>query len=134
VRNALTALRRTIRAIRAWTSTASGATTRPTSRPPNPKVRLAKKGAGKEAKLCYSESVLMENRNGLMVALRVDRATGRAECEQGLAMLEGVGELHRITVAADKGYDQAEFVAGCRALHLTPHVARNERRPGGSAL
>jgi IS5 family transposase len=100
----------------------------------DPAARLAKKGAGKEAKLCYTESVLMENRNGLMVDLRVGQATGRAECAQGLAMLEGVGRLHRITVAADKGYDRAEFVAGCRALNVTPHVAQNERRPGGSAL
>jgi hypothetical protein len=87
-----------------------------------------------EAKLCYTESVLMENRNGLIVNLRVSQATGRAECEQGLAMLEGVGGLHRITVAADKSYDRAEFVAGCRALNVTPHVAQNERRPGGLAL
>ena len=100
----------------------------------DPEARLAKKGAGKEAKLCYTESVLMENRNGIMVDLRVGQATGRAECEQGLEMLEGVGGLHRITVAADKGYDRAEFVEGCRALNVTPHVAQNERRPGGSAL
>ncbi len=97
-------------------------------------ARLAKKGAGKEARLCYTESVLMENRNGLMVDLRVDQATGRADGEQGLALLEGVGGLHRITVAADKGYDTVEFIAGCRALNVTPHVAQNERRPGGSAL
>jgi transposase len=100
----------------------------------DPEARLAKKGAGKEARLCYTESVLMENRNGLMIDLRVSQATGRAECEQGLAMLEGVGGLKRITVAADKGYDRAEFVAGCRTLNVTPHVAQNERRPGGSAL
>jgi transposase len=100
----------------------------------DPEARLAKKGAGKEAKLCYTESVLMENRNGIMVDLRVGPATGRAECEQGLELLEGVGGVHRITVAADKGYDRAEFVAGCRALNVTPHVAQNERRPGGSAL
>src|SRR5271169_6133614 len=100
----------------------------------DPEARLARKGAGKEAKLCYTESVLMENRNGIMIDLRVGQTSGRAECEQGLEMLEGVGGLHRITVAADKGYDRAEFVAGCRALNVTPHVAQNERRPGGSAL
>jgi hypothetical protein len=33
----------------------------------DPEARLAKKGAGKEAKLCYTESVLMENRNGIMM-------------------------------------------------------------------
>jgi transposase len=97
-------------------------------------ARLAKKGAGKEARLCYTERVLMENRNGIMVDLRVGQATGRAEGEQALEMLEGVGGLHRIPVAGDKGFDIAEFVAGCRALNATPHVAQNQRRPGGSAL
>ena len=51
-----------------------------------PEARLAKKGAGKEARLCYTESVLMENRNGIMIDLRVGQAGGRAECEQGLEM------------------------------------------------
>jgi transposase len=100
----------------------------------DPEARLAKKGAGKEAKLCYSESVLMENRNGIMIDLRVGQATGRAECEQGLGMLQELAGARRITIAGDKGYDSAEFVASCRALNVTPHVAQNERRPGGSAL
>jgi len=95
----------------------------------DPEARLAKKGAGKEARLCYTESVLMENRNGIMIDLRVGRASGRAECEQGLAMLQEVRGPRRITVAGDKGYDTAAFVASCRALNVTPHVAQNERRP-----
>jgi IS5 family transposase len=99
----------------------------------DPEARLAKKGAGKEAKLCYTQSVLMENRNGIMLDLRVGQASGRAECEQGLAMLQAVHEAHRVTVAGDKGYDTAAFVASCRALNVTPHVAQNERRAGGSA-
>ena len=57
-----------------------------------------------------------------------------AKYNGSIHFLEGVGGLHRITVAADKGYDRAGFVAGCRALNVTPHVAQNERRPGGSAL
>jgi len=100
----------------------------------DPEARLARKGAGKEAKLCFAESVLMENRNGIMVDLRLGQATGRAECEQGLDLLQELDGLHRVTVAADKAYDTAEFVAGCRALNVTPHVAQNERRPGGSTL
>ena len=100
----------------------------------DPEARLAKKGAAQEAKLCYTESVLMENRNGIMLDLRVGQASGRAEREQGLAMLEAVRGRQRITVAGDKGYDTAEFVAGCRALNVTPHVAQNQRRSGGSAL
>jgi transposase len=100
----------------------------------DPEARLAKKGAGKEAKLCYTESVLMENRNGIVIDLRVGPATGRAEREHGLAMLQELGGARRITVAGDKGYDTTGFVAGCRELNVTPHVAQNERRPGGSAL
>jgi IS5 family transposase len=100
----------------------------------DPEARLAKKGAGKEARLCYTESVLMENRNGIMIDLRVGQASGRAESEQGLEMLQELRRPRRITVAGDKGYDTAAFVASCRALNVTPHVAQNERRPGGSAL
>ena len=69
----------------------------------DPEARLAKKGAGKEARLCYTESVLMENRNGIMIDLRVGQASGRAECEQGLEMLHEVRGPRRITVAGDKG-------------------------------
>jgi hypothetical protein len=82
----------------------------------DPEARLAKKGAGKEAKLCYTESVLMENRNGIVIDLRVGSATGRAEREHGLALLHEVGRARRITVAGDKGYDTTGFVAGRRAL------------------
>ena len=100
----------------------------------DPEARLAKKGAGKEARLCYTESVLMENRNGIIIDLRLGQASGRAESEQGLEMLQELRGPRRITVAGDKGYDTAAFVASCRALNVTPHVAQNERRPGGSAL
>jgi transposase len=100
----------------------------------DPEARLAKKGAGKEAKLCYTESVLMENRNGIVIDLRVGQATGRAEREHGLAMLQELSTTRRITVAGDRGYDTTGFVAGCRTLNVSPHVAQNVRRPGGSAL
>jgi IS5 family transposase len=69
-----------------------------------------------------------------LIDLRVGQASGRAECEQGLEMLQEVRGLRRITVADDKGYDTATFVATCRALNITPPEAQNERRPGGSAL
>ena len=36
--------------------------------------------------------------------------------------------------SGDKGYDTTAFVTSCRALNVTPHVAQNERRLGGSAL
>jgi hypothetical protein len=40
----------------------------------------------------------------------------------------------RITLAADKGYETRGFSAACRELEITPHVAQNEARPGGSAI
>lgn len=38
------------------------------------------------------------------------------------------------TLAGDKGYDTREFVAELRQMQVTPPVACNEKRPGGSAL
>ena len=37
-------------------------------------------------------------------------------------------------MGGDKGYDTADFVAECRNLKVTPHVAQNLERPGGSAI
>ncbi|SAL07476.1 transposase, IS4 family protein [Caballeronia arationis] len=39
-----------------------------------------------------------------------------------------------ITVGADKNYDTAGFVATCCANSVTPHVAQNDGRAGGSAI
>jgi IS5 family transposase len=49
-------------------------------------------------------------------------------------MAERVEGGQRVTVAADKGYDTKEFVAEMRRMNVTPHVAQNEKRPGGSAI
>ena len=90
----------------------------------DPEARLARKGAGKEAKLCFAGHVLMENRTGLVVDVVVTRATGIAERETALDMLEKVPGSQRITVGADKGYDTRDFVTMCREMNVTPHVAR----------
>lgn len=88
----------------------------------DPEARMARKGYGKEAKLCFSAHALMENRNGLLVDLRIDHATGIAERENALVMLaDNVGTS--ATVGGDKGYNQRPFVDGCRELGVTPHVA-----------
>jgi len=91
----------------------------------DPDARLARKGAGKEAKLSFTGHLLMENRNGLVVDTRLTPATGTAEREAAIAMLNEVPGGHRITVGADKAYDTADFVAEMRAMKVTPHVARN---------
>ena len=72
--------------------------------------------------------LLMENRHGLIVDTMLTNATGTAEREAALAMLERMDGRHRITLAADKAYDVADFIAKLRALGVTPHVAQNDGR------
>jgi transposase len=91
----------------------------------DPDARLARKGAGKEAKLAYTGHLLMENRNGLVVASRLTLATGTAERDAALAMLDDLPGRGRVTVGADKAYDTVNFVAEARAMGVTPHVAQN---------
>ena len=90
-------------------------------------ARLYKKSKGTEAKLSYLGHVLAENRNGLVVQARVTMASGTAEREAALEMLEARTGGRRVTVGGDKGYDVQEFVADVRDLGVTPHVAQNNR-------
>lgn len=95
---------------------------------------LARKGPGKEAKLSYSGNLEVENRHGLIVNAELLQANGRAERDAALLMLAEAPGAGRITVGGDKGFDTAEFVAECRHLKVTPHVAQNTARAGGSAI
>lgn len=100
----------------------------------DPEALLAKKGPGKEARLCYSANALMENRNTILIDFQVEPADGRAERRAAIAMAdERLPGKRRITLAGDKGYDTRDFVAAGRELESTPHLARNDARPGGSA-
>lgn len=101
----------------------------------DPEALLARKGKGKEAKLYYSANALAENRNCLLIDIQVEPADGRAERRAAIAMAdERLAGSRRITLGGDKGYDTHDFVASCRELKITPHVAQNIARPGGSAL
>ena len=97
-------------------------------------ARLARKGNGKEAKLSYNGNLLTENRNGLIVNTEIFQANGTAERDAALVMLEQLMGTQRVTVGGDKGYDTRDFVAECRNLNVTPHVAQNVNRSGGSAI
>jgi transposase len=100
----------------------------------DPDSRLARKGNGKEAKLSYNGNLLTENRSGLIVETELFQANGTAERDAALVMLERITTPRRITVGADKGYDTKDFVAECRQMNVTPHVAQNTKRNGGSAV
>jgi IS5 family transposase len=94
----------------------------------DPEARLARKGNGKEAKLCLTGHVLMENRHGLVVDVHLTYATGTAEREPALVMLDRrPNQTHRVTLGGDKGYDTHDFVEACRKRRVTSHVAQNTR-------
>ena len=112
---------------RGRTSGASGVPTRPMYRRRTRRRCWRARGRGKAAKLSFAGHVLMENRNGLVVDVVLSQATGTAETEAALTMLERVPTARRITVGADKGYDTREFVTTCRSFQITPHVAMKQR-------
>src|ERR1700719_1779340 len=92
----------------------------------DPEALLARKGAGKEAKLSYTGNVLMGNRNGLAVDVEMMQADGTAKRDAAVVMIESIPGDDRVTIGADKGYDTKGFVADARALNATPHVAQKK--------
>ena len=100
----------------------------------DPESMLARKSEGKESKLSYSGNLLVENLNGLIVDAEVFQANGTAERDAALVMMERLGGTQPLTVGGDKGFDTFGFVEECRHLRVTPHVAQNLARRGGSAI
>jgi transposase len=95
----------------------------------DPDARLYKKAPGAAAMLCFMGHTLMENRNGLVVQADLTHADGHGERMAALEMLNrhSPGSTRRLTLAADKGYDSADFVAALRRMVVTPHVAQKAR-------
>jgi transposase len=91
----------------------------------DPDARLFTKSKKGESILAYMGHVLMDNRSKLAVDTRLTHATGTAECEAALDMLAARPGDARKSVGADKNYDNANFVAACRDINVTPHVAQN---------
>ncbi len=91
----------------------------------DPDARLYTKSKKGESKPAYLGHVLMDNRSKLAVDTRLTLANGTAEREAALDMLASLPGEQRKTVGADKNYDTAAFVRGCRELNVTPHVAQN---------
>ena len=102
--------------------------------PHEPQAKLFRKGKGQPAKLYYMAHVLMEHRQGLPIDAEFTEADGFAERAAGIRLIKRQGRNARRTLAGDKAYDTREFVAECRKLAVTPHVAQNIARSGGSAI
>ncbi len=98
----------------------------------DPEARLAKKSLGVGAQLCHSGHVLMENRHGLCLDLRVAAADGYAEREMAETMLRRVARRHGVkpkTLGADKGFAAGAFLRTLEEeFEITPHVPVSSER------
>jgi transposase len=93
----------------------------------DPDARLYRKADGRESRLCFMGHVLMENRNGLAIDAALSHATGTAEREAALALLDRRTTDRRITLGADKAYDVTAFVQDLRGRNVTAHIAVDGR-------
>lgn len=96
----------------------------------DPDARLARKGNGKEARLCYGVSLLMENRHGLPVGVHVHEPTGTGERETALLLLDRQHQRRGapVSVGADKGFHTAWFVDELYRRCIKPHIATIDGR------
>lgn len=103
----------------------------------DPQARLYKKSAAEEAKPSYLGHVIIENRNGMVVAACATQSSTAAEREAALAMLDEMGlrpeKIPRadphITLGADKLYQEERFIHGLRQRQIIPHVAQYQPSP-----
>jgi transposase len=94
----------------------------------DPDATLYKKSFGGGFQLCHRGHVLMENRTGLPVDVRVTEASTAAEWEAAVEMLRVTTQGNGGTVGADAGYDTERFVSAAREIQVTPHVAQHTKR------
>nr|BAL57126.1 transposase [uncultured prokaryote] len=94
----------------------------------DPDARLARRGPGREAKLCYQAHLLVDNRHGLAVAACVTHPSGTADRHAALRLLRTTPPRRYKTLGADRAYDVRSFVQALRAQGITPHIAQNTTR------
>ena len=95
----------------------------------DPEARKFKKSRYGDAKLSHLAHVLMDNRHALVVDVSVSEATTGAERTAALEMIQRKRpNRRRLTLGADKGFDDPKFVTAARQLGVTPHVAQFQRR------
>lgn len=95
----------------------------------DPEAMSARRGKGKEAKLCFGGHALMENRNGLCIDIRVSSAL-ETEPAAAVALLKRQlrKRLKPLSLGADKGYHSSAFVNFLRLKAIRPHIAQIEGR------
>ena len=101
----------------------------------DPEARLYKEEHSGGVEAQFIRHVIIENRNGLVVAACATQSSTTAEREAALAMLDemkrgarsGAANPQPITLGADKLYQEQKFIAALRQRHIAPHVAEYER-------
>ena len=95
----------------------------------DPDARLYRKSGSAAVVPSYLGHVITENRNGLVVAAMATEAGNAAERHAALKMLKRLRRGERMTLGADKSYQEERFVRGLRSQQVTPHVAEYEPNP-----
>ena len=75
----------------------------------------------------------MENRNGLVASSEKTQARGTAERDSALRMVRSLRGAYHKTLCAERSYETRNFVDELRIGGITPDVAQNADRSGGSA-
>jgi IS5 family transposase len=91
----------------------------------DPEARLYRKSGGQEAKLRYLGHYLADVRGGVIYAAMATQATGTAEREAALTLLDGLAALPA-ELAADLGYRDGDFLAAVLSRGVQPLVPLQE--------
>jgi transposase len=92
-------------------------------------ARLYRKSSSAAVVPSYLGHVITENRNGLIVTAMATQAGNAAERQAALKMVERLKRRGRITLGADKSYQEEHFVSALRRAEVTPHVAEYKLNP-----
>ena len=95
----------------------------------DPEARLYRKSSSGAVVPSYLGHVITENRNGLIVTAMATQAGNAAERLAALEMVKRLKRRGRITLGADKSYQEEGFVSGLRKAAVTPHVAEYKLNP-----
>jgi transposase len=95
----------------------------------DPEARLYRKSSSGSVVPSYLGHLITENRNGLVVAAMATQSGNAAEREAALKLLKRIKRGKRMTLGADKSYQEETFVRGLRAEQVRPHVAEYTPNP-----
>jgi transposase len=100
----------------------------------DPEARFYRKSRGHESRLCHMGHAICENRHGLVMAVEVSEANGRAECAATIEMIDQLTNagVRPGTLGADRGYDSGPWMVALESRGVTPHTAMRSGPVGGA--